>query len=73
MVNQYAASHVVHEASPNAESKIAGKSHTKHIFGIAPVEDVTLESSASSISQAGKASSCSQHSVSPRFCVWAGS
>ena len=63
-VSQYAASHIVREAFPNAESKIAGKSRTKHIFGIAPVEDVTLESSASSTSQAGEASSCSQHSVS---------
>ena len=63
-VSQYAASHIVCEAFPNAESKIAGKSCTKHIFGIAPVEDVTLESSASSISQAGKASSYSQLSVS---------
>ena len=34
------------------------------------MEDVTLESSASSISQAGKASSCSQHSVSPPVSVF---
>ena len=54
---QYAASHIVRKAFPNAESKIAGKSRTKHIFGIAPVEDATLESSASTI-QAGGASSC---------------
>ena len=51
-VSQYAASHKVHEAFPNAESKIAGKSRTKHIFGVVPMEDVTLESSGSSISLA---------------------
>ena len=46
---QYAASHIVCKAFPNAESKIAGKSRTKYIFEIAPVEDATLESSASTI------------------------
>ena len=56
-ITQYAASQIVRKAFPNAESKIAGKSRTKHIFGIAPVEDAILESSANTI-QAGGASSC---------------
>ena len=57
-VTQYAASHIVRKAFPNAESKIAGKSRTKHIFGIAPVETATLERSASSTIQADGVSSC---------------
>lgn len=38
-------SQIVHKAFPNAESKIAGKSRTKHIHvaGIAPVLTVTME------------------------------
>lgn len=62
-VSQYSASHILRKAFPNAESMIAGKSHTKHIFGITPVEDVTLESSAGNTIQAGEASSCSQHNI----------
>ena len=66
-VSQYAPSHIVGKAFPNAESKIADKSHTKHIIGIAPVEDVTLESSSSSTSQVNAGSIYNKISLQSYF------
>ena len=42
-ITHYSVSQIVHKAFPNAESKIAGKSCTKHIAGITPVFTVTME------------------------------
>ena len=33
--------HIIHKAFPNAESKLAGKSHTTHVFGISSIQDPT--------------------------------
>ena len=41
-LSHHAVSHIVHEAFPNAEGKISGKSRTQHILGIAPIPDAVL-------------------------------
>ena len=53
-----AVSHIVHIAFPNAEIKMAGKSHAMHIYGLTPVHGTMQEKSG--VSQAAEASSSSQ-------------
>ena len=57
-LSHHEVSKIVQMAFPNAETKMATKSRTMHICGIAPVPDIMQEKS--SASQAGEASSDSQ-------------
>ena len=59
-ISHYSVSQIARKAFPNAESKIASKSRTKHIAGITPVHTVTMEGISTSEADEARAPSGSQ-------------